>query len=162
MASNWADIFVVKSPSQLGGSVYEEETGKKRVSRDGVDSQLPDEQLLARAASMSEGWMFLDAITQDRIASTVTERYAVLWPRFLPLPTVDEETRSRSWVNRYERVSVSLRHYVIDQSGVLDELHFLHSTCLLASPLSLPLAQALHGLVVNPPLVPFGYHPLLS
>lgn len=126
MASNWADIFVVKSPSQLGGSVYEEETGKKRVSRDGVDSQLPDEQLLARAATMSEGWMFLDAITQDSIASTVTERY--------------------------ERVSVSLRHYVIDQSGVLDELRFLHSTCLLASPLSLPLAQALHGLVVNPPL----------
>ena len=86
MASNWADIFVVKSPSQLGGSVYEEETGKKRVSRDGVCSQLPDDQLvLARAATMSEGWMFLDAITQDRIASTVTERYDVLWSRFLPV-----------------------------------------------------------------------------
>jgi hypothetical protein len=70
---NWPDIFLVRSPSELGGSVYDEELERRKDRPGGSDNGQRLEELPA-----NEGWVFMDAITQDRITATVSERCAGL------------------------------------------------------------------------------------
>jgi hypothetical protein len=73
--SDWSDIFEVKSPSQLGSSVFDEESEKAKSGGGGADQAASDGTLvLAQKNTTAGGWMFLDAITQEQIATKVTER----------------------------------------------------------------------------------------